>query len=60
MYYALRRLGKDVVWVNYMNSGHGTPGTTVEDFTDYHVRILQWYDKYLKGDKTKKDVAAPE
>ena len=60
MYYALRRLGKDVVWVNYMNSGHGTPGTTVEDFTDYHVRILQWYDKYLKGDKAKKDVAAPE
>ncbi len=60
MYYALRRLGKDVVWVNYMNSGHGTPGTTVEDFTDYHVRILQWYDKYLKGDKAKKDVAAPQ
>ena len=58
MYYALRRLGKDVVWVNYMNSGHGTPGTTVEDFTDYHVRILQWYDKYLKSDKAKKDVAA--
>lgn len=58
MYYALRRLGKEVVWVNYMNSGHGTPGTTVEDFTDYHVRILQWYDKYLKGDKSKKDVAA--
>src|SRR5687767_1358180 len=57
MYYALRRLGKDVVWVNYMNSGHGTPGTTVEDFTDYHVRILQWYDKYLKSDKSKKDVA---
>ena len=53
MYYALRRLGKDVVWVNYMNSGHGTPGTNVEDFTDYHQRILQWYDKYLKAPKAK-------
>ena len=57
MYYALRRLGKEVVWVNYMNSGHGTPGTTVEDFTDYHMRILQWYDKYLKADRSKKGVA---
>ena len=53
MYYALRRLGKEVVWVNYMNSGHGTPGTNVEDFTDYHQRILQWYDKYLKAPKPK-------
>lgn len=53
MYYALRRLGRDVVWVNYMNSGHGTPGTTVEDFTDYHQRILLWYDKYLKSVKPK-------
>jgi dipeptidyl aminopeptidase/acylaminoacyl peptidase len=53
MYYALRRLGKEVVWVNYMNSGHGTPGTTVEDFTDYHRRILEWYDKYLKAEKKK-------
>jgi hypothetical protein len=34
-----------------MNSGHGTPGTTVEDFTDYHRRILEWYDKYLKPAK---------
>ena len=53
MYYALRRLGKEVVWVNYMKSGHGTPGTNVEDFTDYHQRILQWYDKYLKAPKAK-------
>ena len=53
MYYALRRLGKEVVWVNYMNSGHGTPGTNVEDFTDYHQRILQWYDKYLRAPKAK-------
>ena len=53
MFYALRRLGKTVEWVNYMNSGHGTPGTNVEDFTDFHRRILGWYDKYLKGDVKK-------
>ena len=53
MFYALRRLGKTVEWVNYMNSGHGTPGTTVEDFTDFHRRMLAWYDKYLKSESKK-------
>ena len=53
MYYALRRLGKTVEWVNYMNSGHGTPGTTVEDFTDFHRRMVGWYDKYLKAEVKK-------
>jgi dipeptidyl aminopeptidase/acylaminoacyl peptidase len=51
MYYALRRLGKTVVWAHYMNSGHGTPSTTESDFIDYHQRILDWYDKYLKTKK---------
>jgi dipeptidyl aminopeptidase/acylaminoacyl peptidase len=59
MYYALRRLGKEVVWVNYMNSGHGTPATNVEDFTDFHQRILSWYDKYLK-DGGKKNVTTSD
>ena len=54
MFYALRRLGKTVEWANYMNSGHGTPGTNVEDFTDFHRRMLGWYDKYLKGEAAKK------
>ena len=49
MYYALRRLGKPVMWVNYMNSGHGTPGTTVEDFVDYHNRITAFFDRHLKA-----------
>lgn len=53
MYYALRRLGKTVVWANYVNSGHGTPSTTESDFVDYHERILNWYDKYLRGAKPK-------
>jgi dipeptidyl aminopeptidase/acylaminoacyl peptidase len=53
MFYALRRLGKTVEWANYMNSGHGTPGSTVEDFTDFHRRLIGWYDKYLKGETKK-------
>lgn len=49
MYYALRRLGKPVTWVNYMNSGHGTPGTTADDFLDYHARIGAFFDRHLRG-----------
>jgi len=60
MFYALRRLGKEVVWVNYMNGGHGVPLTTVEDFTDFHQRILDWYDRHLKGDGKKKNVASAQ
>ena len=48
MYYALRRLGRTVVWANYVNGGHGTPNTTEADFIDYHQRVLDWYGKYLK------------
>ena len=47
MYYALRRLGKTVTWVNYTRSGHGVPQTTESDFIDYHQRVLDWYAKYL-------------
>ncbi len=58
MYYALRRLGKPVTWVNYMNSGHGTPGTTAEDFIDYHERISTFFDRHLKGAATSSVVEA--
>lgn len=52
MYYALRRLGKHVEWVEYVHGGHGMPTTTVEEVEDYHRRILQWYDRFLKGGDT--------
>lgn len=54
MYYALRRLGKEVEWVSYTNSGHGMPTYTVEEVRDYHKRITDWYDLHLKGDLKKK------
>ena len=40
MFYALRRLGKRVEWVSYINGGHGMPTTTVAEIVDYHERIL--------------------
>ncbi|MES2180004.1 MAG: prolyl oligopeptidase family serine peptidase [Gemmatimonadota bacterium] len=53
MYYALRRLGKEVVWVNYMNGGHGGGTATAEDFLDMHKRVLEFYDSKLKAPKSK-------
>jgi dipeptidyl aminopeptidase/acylaminoacyl peptidase len=55
MYYALRRLGKEVAWVDYMRGGHGMPTTTVDEVRDYHARILDWYDTYLGKDKRPAD-----
>jgi len=49
MYYALRRLGKDCVWVNYMKGGHGGRRATAEDFLDMQRRMLEWYDTKLKA-----------
>lgn len=50
MYFALRRLGRPVTWVNYVDGGHGIPMTTAAQFTDFHERVLQWYDRYLSRD----------
>jgi dipeptidyl aminopeptidase/acylaminoacyl peptidase len=57
MYYALRRLGKEVEWVQYMDGGHGMPTVTVDEVADYHKRILDWYGTYLK--KPDKPKATP-
>lgn len=56
LYYAMRRLGKEVVWVNYTNGGHGAGNASNEaDFYDHWKRILDWYDSHFeKSDKTKK------
>ena len=54
MYYALRRLEKDVEWVHYMNGGHGAgASSTVEDFHDHWGRIISWYNKHF--DKVDED-----
>jgi dipeptidyl aminopeptidase/acylaminoacyl peptidase len=48
LYYAMRRLGKDVVWVNYMKAGHGAGyNGREEDFHDQWKRMTNWYKKYF-------------
>jgi dipeptidyl aminopeptidase/acylaminoacyl peptidase len=53
IYYALRRLGRDVQWVRYVNGAHRPPNS-VSEAVDFEQRILGWYDKYLKTETTKK------
>jgi dipeptidyl aminopeptidase/acylaminoacyl peptidase len=48
MYYALRRLGKEVVWVSYANGGHGGGVASADDFLDMYKRMVEWYDSKLK------------
>lgn len=48
MYYALRRLNKEVAWVLYPNGGHGMPTSSIPEVEDYVKRILDWYATYLK------------
>jgi dipeptidyl aminopeptidase/acylaminoacyl peptidase len=59
MYYALRRLGKEVVWVNYMNGGHGGGNATAADVLDMQRRMLSWYDAKLKRAPAKVASASP-
>ena len=48
MYYALRRLGKECVWVNYFNDGHGLGAAESEDiYKDKWNRVLDWYKTYF-------------
>jgi dipeptidyl aminopeptidase/acylaminoacyl peptidase len=47
IYYALRRLGKEVEWVRYVNGGHRPPNS-VKEALDFEQRILEWYDGHLK------------
>lgn len=53
MYYALRRLGKEVVWVNYMKGGHGAGrASDAADFADHWTRLLDWMgDHFAKAVK---------
>lgn len=57
MYYALRRLGKEVVWVNYQRGGHGGGRASVEaDYHDHWKRMFDFYHKQFdKADKKDKE-----
>ncbi len=50
MYYALRRLGKEAVWVEYANAGHGAGRAgDVAQFRDHWTRMFQWFDGHFDG-----------
>jgi dipeptidyl aminopeptidase/acylaminoacyl peptidase len=46
IFYALRRLGREVEWVHYVNGAHRPPNSVAEA-VDFEGRILGWFDKYL-------------
>ncbi len=50
MYYAMRRLDKDVVWVRYTQGAHSPPNTP-EQYLDYWDRILGWYAEHFADEE---------
>jgi len=46
IFYALRRLGREVEWVHYVNGAHRPPNSVAEA-VDFESRILAWFDKHL-------------
>lgn len=53
MYYALRRLGKECIWVDYVNAGHGAGRAGNEaQFHDMWKRMFDFYKvQFEKADK---------
>jgi dipeptidyl aminopeptidase/acylaminoacyl peptidase len=48
MYYALRRLEKEVVWVHYTAGGHGAGrASSVSDFHDHWQRMFDWFREHF-------------
>lgn len=48
MYYALRRLEKEVVWVHYTAGGHGAGRASSEaDFVDHWQRMVDWFAEHF-------------
>jgi dipeptidyl aminopeptidase/acylaminoacyl peptidase len=59
MYYALRRLEKDVVWINYYKGGHGINSvSTPAEFADAWGRIIGWYEEQFQKVDEERDKSA--
>jgi dipeptidyl aminopeptidase/acylaminoacyl peptidase len=57
MYYALRRLGKEAVWVQYAHAGHGAGRAgTPDEFQDHWTRMFDWFRTHF--DKPQSAAAA--
>ncbi len=54
MYYALRRLGREAVWVQYADAGHGAGRAGNEaDFRDHWTRMFAWFGDHFEKGATK-------
>jgi dipeptidyl aminopeptidase/acylaminoacyl peptidase len=55
MYYALRRLGKEAVWVQYADAGHGAGRNGNEaDFRDHWTRMFDWFGTHFEKPTAKR------
>ena len=55
LYYALRRLGKECVWINYYHDGHGMGSAADEaTYVDKWTRVIDWYQTYFAEADEKK------
>ena len=55
MYYALRRLGKEVVWVHYTAGGHGAGrASTAADFADHWQRMFDWFAEHFGAEEERR------
>jgi dipeptidyl aminopeptidase/acylaminoacyl peptidase len=60
MYYALRRLGKEVVWVHYTAGGHGAGrASTAADFVDHWQRMFDWFAEHFGEREGSEAVSEP-
>jgi dipeptidyl aminopeptidase/acylaminoacyl peptidase len=49
MYYALRRLGREAVWVQYAAAGHGAGRAGTEaDYRDHWSRMCSWFGDHFE------------
>lgn len=49
MYYALKRLGREAVWVQYTGAGHGAGRNGSEaDFRDHWTRMFDWFGTHFE------------
>lgn len=50
MFNALKKLGVETVFVRYPGEGHGwAPSWTPEHRVDFNRRVVEWFDRYVKG-----------
>ncbi|HVZ47329.1 MAG TPA: prolyl oligopeptidase family serine peptidase [Gemmatimonadaceae bacterium] len=59
MYYALKRLGREAVWVQYADAGHGAGRNGNEaDFRDHWARMFDWFGTHFEKTADKKKSAS--